>query len=233
MVTKDVNNHSFYKKLLESLGFPVVTPTTLENEPLNSLIRELKPTIIIMEADFYQCCTPYKMGLLRKEFKDIRLVVVSIGKYPDDLAMSFIINKVDSYVSTTDGFDKVAKSLAQIARGINFISPVVSERIAIRKERPDEAGNLTERLKQVIRLMCNGFRDKAIAKTLSISRSTVDNLKTQIFNVLNMDSSLEMIRVALTLKIVNFDELFFYPDDFTVNPKPVKKRKSANKQRVL
>ena len=186
-----------------------------------------------MEADFYQCCTPYKMGLLRKDFKDIRLVAVSIGKYPDDLAMSFITNKVDSFLTTTDGFDKVVKSLSQIARGINFISPVVAERIAIRKEKPDEAGNLTERLKQVIRLMCNGFRDKAIARTLSISRSTVDNLKTQIFKVLNVDSSLEMIRVALNLKIVNLDELFFCPDDFTVNPKPVKKRKSAKKQSVL
>jgi len=233
MVTKDINNHSFYKKLLESLGFPVVTPTTLENEPLNSQIRELEPTVIIMDADFYQCCTPYKMGLLRKEFKDIRLIAVSIGKYPDDLAMSFITNKIDSFVTTTDGFDKVIKSLAQIARGINFISPVVTERIAIRKEKPDEAGNVTERLKQVIRLMCNGFRDRAIVKTLGISRSTVDNLKTQIFNTLNIDSSLEMIRVALTLKIVNFDELFFYPDDFTVNPKPVKKRKNAKKEHVL
>jgi len=173
MVSKDVNNHSFNKKLLESLGFPIVTPTMLENESLNSQIRELKPTIIIMEADFYECCTPYKMGLLRKEFKDIRLVAVSIGKYPDDLAMSFITNKVDSYVTTTDGYDKIFKSLSQIARGRNFVSPVVAKRIAIRKEKPSEAGNITERLKQVIRLMCNGFRDKAIAKILGISRSWI------------------------------------------------------------
>jgi len=228
MVSKDVNNHSFNKKLLESLGFPVVTPTMLENEALNFQIRELKPTILLMEADFYECCTPYKMGLLRKEFKDIRLVAVSIGKYPEDLAMSFITNKVDSYVTTTDGYDKLFKSLSQIARGRNFVSPVVAKRIAIRKEKPSEAGNITDRLKQVIRLICNGFRDKAIAKLLGISRSTVDNLKTTIFKFLNIDCSLEMVRVALTLKIVSLDELIFYPEDFAVNPKPVKKRKGMS-----
>jgi len=229
MVSKDVNNHSFNKKLLESLGFPAVTPTMLENEALSSQIRELKPAIIIMEADFYECCTPFKMGLLRKEFIDIRLVAVSIGKYPDDLAMSFITNGVNSYVTTTDGYDKIFKSLSVIAKGRDFVSPVVAKRIAIRTEKPDEAGNITDRLKQVIRLICNGFRDKAIAKTLGISRSTVDNLKTTIFKFLNIDNALEMIRVALTLKYVRLDELFFYPEDFSICPKPDNFRRGKGK----
>jgi two-component system, LuxR family, secretion system response regulator SsrB len=230
MVSKDVNNHSFNKKLLESLGFPVVTPTMLDNEALNAQIRELKPVIIIMEADFYECCTPYKMGLLRKDFKDIRLVAVSIGKYPDDLAMSFKSNGVNSYVTTTDGYDKIFKSLSEIARGRDFFSPVIAKRIAIRKEAPDGAGNITDRLIQVIKLICNGFRDKAIAKKLAISRSTLDTLKTKIFKFLNIDCSLEMIRVALTLNIVSLEEMYFYPDDFTVNPKPKNFRKRKNKQ---
>jgi hypothetical protein len=61
-----------------------------------------------------------------------------------------------------------------------------------------------------------------IADTLNISRSTVDNHKTEIFTALNARNAVHLIIVALTLKIILLDELYFYHKDFTVNPKPAK-----------
>jgi DNA-binding NarL/FixJ family response regulator len=222
MVSRDVNNHSYYKKALESLGFPPVTPTALDNDALYFQIRDLKPSFLIIEADFYECCTPFRMGELRKKCKRLKMAAVAISKYPADLAMSFIANGVNSYVCRTDGFDKLFESLAEIAKGKDFISPAVIERIHMREEKPEVAKRISDKLKQVIHLICCGFRDLEIADTLSISRSTVDNHKTDIFTSLNVRNNIELLRASLTIKLIKFEEIFFYPKGFTINPEPAK-----------
>jgi len=48
VVSRAVNNHPYYKKRFEALGFPDVTVTALEKDALSSLIRKLKPKNIVM-----------------------------------------------------------------------------------------------------------------------------------------------------------------------------------------
>ena len=233
VITRDVNNHSYYKERLEALGFPDVTMTSLEKDALYSLTRNLKPKFLLMDARFYQCCTPFLMGDLKEKFPKVNMAAVSTGEYPADLAMYFILNGVSSYVTSFDGFEQLKKNLSEISKGREFISPVVLERIDLRREYPMPAGKITGRHLEVIRLICCGFKDMDIAETLAVSRSTVDNHKTDIFTTLNIRNSLELIRTALTLGIVQPDEIYFYPKDFTVNPKPEKQRTNKKEQRGM
>ena len=226
VISREVNNHSYYQKRLEALGFTNITMTAHEKDALNSLIRNMKPNLIIMDARFYQCCTPFLMGELHHSFPKIKMAAVSLGEYPADLAMYFVLNGVNSYVTSFDGFDQFYKNLTEIGKGREYVSPAVLERINMRKEYPMPAGNITERHIEVIRLICNGYKDLDIADVLHISRSTVDNHKTDIFATLNVRNSNELIRVALMLGIVQMEELYFYPKDFTVNPKPSKQMRN-------
>ena len=225
VITRDINNHSYYKECLEALGFPDVTMTAQEKDALYSLVRNLKPHFLMMDARFYQCCTPFLMGDLKETFPKVNMSAVSIGEYPADLAMYFILNGVSSYVTSFDGFEQLEKSLSEISKGREYVSPAVLERIDVRRDYPMPAGKITGRHLEVIRLICCGFKDLEIADTLAISRSTVDNHKTEIFTTLNVRNANELIRTVLTLGIMNPNELYFYPKDFTVNPKPDKKAK--------
>jgi two-component system invasion response regulator UvrY len=221
-VSRETNNHSYYKKHLEALGVSNVTLTGLEKDALNSLIGNLKPNLIIMDARFYECCTPFLMGQLKQKFPKINMAAVAIGKYSADLAMYFILNGVKSYLTTFDGIEQFFVDLAGISKGGEFISPAVLERIDMRRDYPMPAGKITDRHIEMIRLMCCGFKDIEIAETLHISRRTVTTHKTDIFTVLNVRTPHELIRVALKLEIVKLDEMFFNPKDFTVNPLPDK-----------
>jgi hypothetical protein len=66
---------------------------------------------------------------------------------------------------------------------------------------------------------------------MAISRSTVDNRKTEIYTSLNVRNTLELLRASLTLKLVKFEEIFFYPKGFTVNPQPVKNQRAGCDER--
>ena len=220
MISRAVKNHSHYKKRLETLGFPDVTLTALEKDALNSLIRNMKPNLVMMGARFYQYCTPFLMKELKLTFPKIKMAALCVGEYPADLAMYFILNGINSYVTTFDGIDQWYEGLDEIKKGREYVSPEVTERINWRKEYPMPAGKITDRHYEVIRLICCGYKDMDIAEVLHISRSTVDNHKTEIFTTLNVRNSNELIRAALYLGFVSIEEIHFFPKDFMLNPKP-------------
>jgi len=227
VISRAINNHPYYKKRLEALGFKDITFTALERDALYFFIRDMKPNFIIIGARFFQCSTPYVMGELKKRFPEIKMVALSLSEYPLDLAMYFVINGVNSYITLLDGMEQFYKGLEDISRGKDYVSPAVMERIHLRKDYPDPARNITDRHKEIIRLLCCGYRDIDIAETLAISKSTVENHKTDIYTSLNVRNVIELIRAALTLGIVKIEEIYFYPKDFSVNPLPEKKSVSA------
>jgi DNA-binding NarL/FixJ family response regulator len=223
IISREVNNHAFFKKRFIELGFKDVTLTALERDALYFHIRELKPELVIIGARYYQCCTPFLMGELRKNFPDINMAAVCLGEYPPDIAMYFILNGINSYVNSFEGFEEFYNGLGEIANGRDYVSPAVVERIRLRREYPEPAGKITKRHKEIIRLVCCGFKDLDIAEIMAIARSTVENHKNEIYKSLNVHNAVELIRTALTLEIVKLEEIYFYPKSLTVQPRPDKK----------
>ena len=188
MVSRAVKNHGFYKKRLETLGFHNVTLTDLDRDALNSQIYDLKPELLLMGARYYQCCTPYMMKQIKTNFPKMKMAALCIGHYPEDLAMYFILNGINSYVTSFDGVDEWYKGLEDVRRGKEYIAPAVVERIDMRREKPKPAGNITDRRSQVILLMCNGFTDVEIGETLNITRRTVYTIKLKFSDRLMSDT---------------------------------------------
>jgi DNA-binding NarL/FixJ family response regulator len=220
VMSKAVNLHSHFKKRFEELGFSGITITSLEKDALRMLINEIKPKLIIVGARYYQCSTPYMMGELKKVFPKINMAAVSICEYPAELAMYFIINGIKSYVTAWEGLDQFYKGLGDIAKGKEYISPDVQKRLDMRKDYPKPASTITNRQKEVLRLTCNGLREVEIADMMHISRRTVDTHKKELFTSLNVRSSFDLIRVALSTKIIPEEEIYFYPKHFILKPVP-------------
>ena len=220
LVTRAVNNHLYYKKELEKLGFSNVTVTSLEKDGLNMLIREIKPELLMMGARFYESSTPYLMGELKKEFPEINMAALSLEAYPPDLAMYFILNGVRSYDTAFDGFDNFFEGLIAIRNGKKYISKSVQDRMDLRIMPFKLSGKITVRHFDVIRLLCCGLYDEEIAETLYITRKTVYAHKRDICRSLNVRNSVELVRTALKQKIVTEDELYFFPKEYALKPIP-------------
>jgi len=229
MVSRSVKNHGYYKKRLEALGFSNVTLTAKDKDGLNSLIYDMKPDLVMIGARFYEGCTPYLMKQLKHNFQKIKMAALCIGHYPEDLAMYFILNGVNSYVTSFDGVDEWYKGLEEIRRGREYIAPAVVERIDMRRDYPEPAGNITDHHKAIILLICNGYKETEIADVLYISRRTLTTHKTEIFTSLNVRGPNDLIRTAQYLEIIKQDGLFFYPNDFILNPLPDEKIKRRRK----
>jgi len=227
MISRHIKLFSYWTQEFEAFGFNDVLFTDNEKDGLNSLIREFKPSIVLIGCGFYRRSTPYMMLELLEYFPKLNIAAINIHEFPDDLAMYFILNGVNSYVNQKDGMEEFHRGLKLIRDGKKYISPAVEERISIRDEKPMPAKILTPRLKEVICLIHDGYKDDEIADVLHISSSTIDNHKTEIFRSLNVRNIRELCIVAEELGIAKKNENIFYPKNFTVNPKPKKVRKTS------
>jgi DNA-binding NarL/FixJ family response regulator len=211
-------------KQTKELGITNFEITGEERDSLNSLINDMKPRLVMVESGFYECSTPYMMGQLLKTFPKLNIVAVSaFSKIPDDLAMWFIINGVKSYVNFFEGPDEFFRGLYKVRDGLEYISPRVTERIEMRRELADPAGNVTPRHMEIIRLLCNGFTGREICKVLAIADQTLYDHKKKIYTFLNVRNENELIRVALFHGWIKPDELHFYGGEYKLNPLPEKK----------
>jgi DNA-binding NarL/FixJ family response regulator len=179
----------------------------------------MKPDLLIMGSRFYHGCTPFLMGELKRNFPKVKMASFVVGEYPPELAMYFILNGVNSYVTTFEGLDEWYKGLKEVSNGKEFVSAEVVRCIDKRGEKPMPA-KITDRHKEIIRLFCNGWKELEIAETLHIHRNTVIHHKTDILTSLNCRSVIELIHVALITGIVTLEELCFRHRDIVLNPQP-------------
>jgi hypothetical protein len=117
MVGRSVKSHQFYKTQLEKFGFANVFATAAEKDELYSIVRDMEPDLLFIEARYFENATPYLMGELVNKDPKLKIAAVSIEKYSDDLAMSFIANGVKYYVTFTDGPEEFKKGMAAIRDG--------------------------------------------------------------------------------------------------------------------
>jgi DNA-binding NarL/FixJ family response regulator len=230
VVSKAYKLHTYFKTRFEELGFEGVTVTGVEKDGLSMLIRDMKPRIVFMGCKFYQCCTPFMMADLHRQFPKLNIAAVSLSDFPDDLAMYFIVNGARSYVNMYEGMEEFYKGLKEIREGGEYISPGVRRRFEMRNIYPEPTGRLTDRQVEIARCVANGFTGVEIAETLGISERSVDSRKTEIYTAMNVRNENEVIRAALCLGIIKPDELQFFGGNFALKPLPEKKKKRTGKR---
>jgi DNA-binding NarL/FixJ family response regulator len=229
VVSRSVINHNYYKQLIESKGIKNVRVTDVDKDGLNYIIGEMKPDLMIMGARFYQCSTPYMMGLINNDFPWLNMAAMCFDEYPADLGMYFILNGVKSYFNMFEGIEQFKAGFTKILEGKNYVSEVVKNRIEMRKTEPEPARELPQKHIEVLRCICNGFKKDEIADNLYLSPRTVENYRQEIYRCLNVNDIAELFRAALRLHFVTEEELIFCPRKFRLKPLPTKTNKRGKK----
>lgn len=93
-----------------------------------------------------------------------------------------------------------------VAKGVQTIDPVLAGSLITRiyKDERDERNKpeLSEREKQVIRLIALGFTNRQIADELVLSIKTVESHKANIKTKLNLFNRSELVRYAIESKLI-------------------------------
>lgn len=141
---------------------------------------------------------------LRAEYPDIKIIIVSVD------TKEYIINQlmqigIDGFISKNGPLEEVRAAVASVEEGVPYygrdLAVLVRDIVDARLDKKSSA-LLTKRELEIIEACCSGLMGKEIADKFHISLRAVNSHKTNIFNKLGLNSSVEMVRFALEHGII-------------------------------
>jgi DNA-binding NarL/FixJ family response regulator len=172
-------------------------------------VRRLAPDVVLMDL-----AMPILGGLeatrrIRKRFPGIK--VLALTQYED---REYIVPTIEAgargFVSKTAAFSELASAIQAVYQGGSFLSPMAAaavveecqQKVAIEGEK-DAYQHLTDREREMLKLVAEGYTAKEIADMLVIGLRTVETHKTNLMKKLDIHNKADLIRFAIRKGVIN------------------------------
>ena len=207
-----VDDHTLVRSGIRSLlalveGIEVVGEASDGREALEKT-RQLEPDVVLMDL-----AMPIMGGLeatrrLRREFP--RTQVLALTQYDDsEYVIPIIEAGARGFVTKMSAFSELAAAIQAAHRGESYLSNTAAtalveeyqQRIPADGEQ-DPYKQLTDREREVLKLIADGHTGREIAEMLVISPKTVEWYRNNLMNKLNIHSRTELIKYAIRKRVI-------------------------------
>jgi len=212
-----VDDHPLFREGLKSIiarqsKFEVVGEAGSGREGFR-LAKNLKPDILLVDLSL-----PDQSGIqltreIRALLPETRVMIVSMHSKIDYIAEAFKAGAT-GYVVKESASERLLHGLEYLARGDYFLDSSVSQEVVktLMKTPPGRPkqtnsayGALTSREQEIMRMLAEGISISDIAERLFISPKTVENHRSAILKKLDLHSTLELVRYAAKLGLIDVD----------------------------
>ena len=160
---------------------------------------EHKPDIVLMDV-----VMPGKSGIeglpaLLQAVPTVQVLILSMQDDPRYVREAFEAG-ASGYVLKEAADTEVITAVRAVAAGERYVHPALGARLLaaeVEERKRAEADPLSEREREVLRLLALGHTNQEIAKLLYISVRTAETLRAHIMQKLRLSSRAELVRYAL------------------------------------
>jgi DNA-binding NarL/FixJ family response regulator len=196
-------------KLVEADGEGEVVGTVEDGRALVEAAQKLRPDIILLDISM-----PLLNGLdaarqIVKLMPECKLIMLTMHASPTYAAEAFKAG-VSGYLIKRSAASELKQAIQAVLRGQHYMTPLITKDVldsalhppagAARKRPPS---TLTARQREVLQLVAEGKGTKEIASLLKISVKTVEFHKFRIMDELNLHSTAELTKYAITEGLVS------------------------------
>src|SRR5438876_10690603 len=162
--------------------------------------RALKPDVMLLDV-----VMPGQSGIevlpeLLKESPETRVLVLSMQDDPNYVREAFAAG-AQGYVLKEAADEEVVAAVREIADGGRYVHPALGARLVAADAEAAAAAQadpLSDREREVLRLLALGHTNQEIAKMLYISVRTAETHRAHIMQKLRLSSRAELVRYALS-----------------------------------
>lgn len=184
---------------LKVIGFSTNPETSIE------LIEELNPNVILSDINMPKMDGLMFVQALKKKKISIPVLIMSMQVDSDQLT-DLLDAEIQGYILKNAGKIELVTAIRKLAEGsVYFSSEVTQMMINTSKSSRIKEQNeikLTEREKQIIRLIAQELTNAQIGDQLFISERTVESHRKNIFRKTKKNSVVGLIKYAIEQKII-------------------------------
>lgn len=171
-------------------------------------VQELLPNVVLMDLSM-----PIMGGLeatrrIRKEYPKTR--ILALTQYDDS---EYVIPVIEAgacgFITKMMAFSELASAIQAANRGESYLSPSAAaalidecqQKIGTEGDK-DPYQQLTDREREVLKLIAEGHTAREIADMLIVSPKTVEWYRTSMMNKLNLHNRTDLIKFAIRKRII-------------------------------
>ena len=212
-----IDDHPLFREGLKTIisrdnRFKVVGEAGSGHEGFE-MVKRLKPDLVVIDISL-----PDQSGIqlardLRERLSEIKILIVSMHSKIDYIAEAFQAGAT-GYVVKESASERLLQGLKSVAKGDYYLDSSVSHAVVenlmksplkAAKITDADYATLTPREQEVMRFLAEGLSSKAVAEKLFISPKTVENHRANIMNKLGLHSTIELVRYAAKLGLIDVD----------------------------
>lgn len=193
-----------FRRILE--GPYELVGTTADGRALVEAAKRLQPDVVILDVSMPLLNGIDATAQVRKLCPRARIIVVTMHADTDYVRSAFEAG-ASAYVLKRSAVDELEQAIRAVLAGHSYITPLITRELldvflATASDRSGGGHALTLRQREVLQLLAEGRTAKEIASALNISSRTVEFHKGQIMTQLNLQTTADLIKYALTHGIV-------------------------------
>ena len=171
-------------------------------------VEKSRPNLILLDLSMPKMSGLSVIKELKSRFPEIKILALTIHE-SDQYVLEAFQSGADGYCLKDASRDELLIAIHSVLNGKTYISPGISESVmegyleGKRTLRTSTAwDNVTQREKDVLKLIGEGHRNKEIARLLSISVKTVEKHRANLMRKLDLHNVSALTAYAIEKKLV-------------------------------
>lgn len=167
-------------------------------------VEALQPQVILMDINI-----PGKNGIeatkeIKEKFPSIQICIQTVFE-EDDKVFASLCAGASGYILKNTPPDKILQAIREVADGGAFFTPSIAKKVLFNFQQQREKAEyikLSEKEKEVLKLLVDGLSYKMIADRIHLSFHTIHSHVKNIYDKLHVNSKGEAVAKAIKNKLV-------------------------------
>jgi two-component system response regulator NreC len=165
--------------------------------------QRLQPDVVLMDITMPDINGIEATKQIKKILPDVRILMLTMHEH-DEYVFQALRAGASGYMLKEAADTELISALHVIQSGQFYLSPTAQsvmvgdylQRVRSGEEK-DSYSSLTEREREILKLVAEGYTNNQIAERLIISPKTVDTHRTHVMDKLNLHSRAELVKYAM------------------------------------
>lgn len=199
------------QKFRESLEFIIVTTSDMEccgsfedTRRLVQRVEALEPDVVLMDINIPGVNGIDAVAMIKEKFPAIKVCMQTVFE-DDDKVLASLCAGASGYILKNSPPDKILQAIREVADGGAFFTPSIAKKVLLNfQQQPEKAEfiRLTEKEKEILKLLVDGLSYKMIADKTSLSIHTIHSHIRHIYEKLHVNSKSEAVAKALKNRLI-------------------------------
>jgi DNA-binding NarL/FixJ family response regulator len=172
-------------------------------------VEKLGPDLILMDLSMPRMSGMEAIREIKKRLPETKVIALTVHKTEEYLHTTLEAG-ADGYVLKDASYNELVIAIKNVMRGKPYLSPGVSEKViegyvegkgTFKPHSPWET--LSQREREVLKLIADGYKNKEIAEDLCISLKTVEKHRESLMKKLNLHNAAALTIYAMEKGLVN------------------------------